>query len=344
MVTMSADEDGLVRALLADPWDELARNAYADWLEENGAQEQAKLMRGPQGVRLDRLEAQARQAFGAHHAGVSKCDGLLVGQMRFETFLTEDYRREGPAWMRRNHIAVLGLASGDWRRLAGASSLEHVRGLILGGGTLRNGAAEALAAGPLAGLYFLGLTNIDVSRDGLEALLRSPSLTGLVRLGLAQPEVGVGLLEALSGGPLAGRLEHLDLTEAQMGNRGVQALAGMSPLLGGLVALRVGGTALGDVAARALAESPYLGRLRGLELIGGMIGDVGKEALAGSPLLPRLHWLSLRGDIGGTHQGPRRLASAVAEVPGMRLEMDRTMAASLLSELREMLGPRLVEG
>jgi hypothetical protein len=129
-----------------------------------------------------------------------------------------------------------------------------------------------------------------------------------------------------------------------MGNRGVAALARMSPLLGGLVALRVGGTALGDVAARALAESPHLPRLRGLELVGGMIGDAGKEALAGSPVFSRLHWLSLRGDIGGTQQGLRRLARAVAGVPGMRLEVNRATDPLLVAELREMLGPRLVEG
>jgi uncharacterized protein (TIGR02996 family) len=31
-----ADEEGVVRALLAAPWDGLARSAYGDFLEERG--------------------------------------------------------------------------------------------------------------------------------------------------------------------------------------------------------------------------------------------------------------------------------------------------------------------
>jgi uncharacterized protein (TIGR02996 family) len=43
----ASDEDGLVRAILADPSDGLARDVYADWLEEHGAVQQAELLRLP---------------------------------------------------------------------------------------------------------------------------------------------------------------------------------------------------------------------------------------------------------------------------------------------------------
>src|SRR6185369_12536161 len=35
-VVGQGDEDALVRAILANPWDTLARSAYADWFEEQG--------------------------------------------------------------------------------------------------------------------------------------------------------------------------------------------------------------------------------------------------------------------------------------------------------------------
>ncbi len=343
---MSADEDGLVRAILADPWDELARAAYADWLEEQGAPEHAKLMRSPRGTTLDRLEALILQEFGGGRGGVSQVDGLVVGQMRFETFLSDAFQRDGPAWMRRHHIAVLRLAAHrDWRGLLTAPALNGIRGLGIGAGTLRHGVAEELAqAGSLAGLYFLELADLDCSMAGLKAIMQSPALTGLVRLGLGQPEVGVGLLEAMGDGPLAGRLEHLDLAGAQMGDRGVEALTRCGRLLGGLTTLRLGGV-LGDASARAIASSPYFGRLRSLELTGGMVGEAGVVALSESSLLPGLHWLSLRGNLDSVGApGYRRLARAAADVPGLRLEVNRSTHPSTLTEMREILGPRLIEG
>jgi len=42
---MSADEDALVRAILADPRDDLTRDVYADWLEEHGRPLHASLVR-----------------------------------------------------------------------------------------------------------------------------------------------------------------------------------------------------------------------------------------------------------------------------------------------------------
>jgi uncharacterized protein (TIGR02996 family) len=57
----TVDEDGLVRAIWADPFDEVPRLAYADWLDEQGKPLHAALLRAAPGEREEvagRLVAQ----------------------------------------------------------------------------------------------------------------------------------------------------------------------------------------------------------------------------------------------------------------------------------------------
>src|SRR5262245_55729356 len=67
---MSGDEDFLVCAILADPHDELARSAYADWFEERGKLLHAELYRGEGDVGREReLTGQLDKTILAAHPG-----------------------------------------------------------------------------------------------------------------------------------------------------------------------------------------------------------------------------------------------------------------------------------
>jgi uncharacterized protein (TIGR02996 family) len=335
---MSADEDGLVRAVIADPWDELSRSAYADWLEEQGEAEHAALMRG-QGVALRALEPRLVDGAPPGPPRVFSADGLLGVQIEPEAGAVN---APGVAeWARRCRVSVLGFydQADDWRTVAESAAMSAVRGVLLDGGI---DSVPWFSRSPaVTGLAWLGLRHVTSENGRLIELARSEALPGLVRLGLAQPEVGIRFLEALEAGPLAGRLEHLDLSGARMGDRGVEALARCGRLMGGLVALQVGGL-LGDRSAVALASSPHLGRLKSLRLDAAL--SRGVRALASSPLFRRLHWLSLPGELRGSADDTRALVRAAADVPGLRLHIGSRIGPTLREELREMMGQRLTVG
>jgi uncharacterized protein (TIGR02996 family) len=345
---MSSDEDGLVRALLADPWDELARSAYADWLDDHGEALHAEVLRArgtPRRVEAtNRIRERMRETFAQFSLDVIRPSGLLFVTMPTVTYLSPQFQGIGADWLRRNHVAVLSLGgrSGDWAGVVESPVTPRLKGLILSGDCQSAAAALERDGSPASGLCSLGLRNGQMTLAEFRSLLTSRTMPALVGLTVAQAELGLGLLQSLEDGPLAGQLEHLDLRDSHLGNVGVEQLAGSSRLMGGLTALRLGGAVLANRGVEALAASPFLGKLRCLDIGGGAISDGGLATLAASGLLARLRWLSLLENQSGTPVGYRTLARVVAGVPGLRLELGGHLDEALRDELREMLGPRLV--
>jgi uncharacterized protein (TIGR02996 family) len=296
-----ADEDGLVRAILADPWDELARNAYADRLEEQGKPRHAELMRLPPGNRRGKiLEDLAPSILGPVSAGDDKAtllhaDGLLVVRMPVKVFLSKRFERDGPDWMRQNHVNRIHLASAvqDWRRVGNAPVMRHLRGLDLTGVRLTNKGAEQLAgASGLENLASLGLRAAPLSLTGVQAIARSIHLARLCHLDLALIHPTREGVRELCEGPLAASLRHLSLLGSGIDDVSAAILA-QSPTLAGLVTLDLSGNSIRAPGVRALADSPHLSALRNLELRGNLIGEDGVRALASSPMAARLRRLSL---------------------------------------------------
>jgi uncharacterized protein (TIGR02996 family) len=343
----AADEDGLVRALLAAPWDDLARAAYADWLEEQGKPLHAALMRRAH----DSLEPVEWAVAGPIHNefpnGVMAVDlegGLLTVRLRMRMFLTKAFEAVGPSWLRQHHIARLALTgrASDWARVGGSPVLAHARAFSLVGCQVGNAGAEALARSPgLAGLAGLSLRNAEFGEPGVKAVARSKALAGVVALDLAQLLVSANGLRALADGPLAGGLRYLSLAWNHLWAAEVAVVA-QSPNLSGLVTLDLSVCRLDDTALLALANSPHLAQLRGLDLSGNRFTDAGADALAGSALLGRLRWLSLREGPGLSADARLRLVRAVAAVPGCRLVLSgQDLPDGVAEKMRGALGARL---
>jgi uncharacterized protein (TIGR02996 family) len=342
-----ADEDGLVRAVWADPNDNVARSVYADWLEEHGSPLQAELLRSPAGNRGEFVEALAASVVGTLHAGdkatLMQEDGLLGVSMSMRGFLSKRFEAEGPAWMRRHHIARIRLSgqTKDWRRVGDAPVTRHLRGLCLGATRITNEGVEQLAASEgLTGLASLGLRQSPLSLPGIRAIANSLHLARLCHLDLTLVFPTVEGMRALCEGPMASSLRCLMFTASHLDDVCAAVLA-QSPALAGLVTLGLAGNQFHAPGAQALAASPHLTGLRNLELAGTYIGDTGLDALAGSPLLARLRLLTLTA-LSLSDAALSRFARAVAATPHCRLRIVGPGRQDVFKAEADILGERLI--
>jgi uncharacterized protein (TIGR02996 family) len=146
-----AEEDGLVRAIWADPFDEVPRLVYADWLDEQGKPLQAAILRA---APAEREEPANRLAALMHEDAPCKLkvalteDGLVRGIISARALRSKPFERDGPAWLRRHHVAevILEGKTSDMGALFAADWLANTRGLSFGGREFN--AWEALAGSP----------------------------------------------------------------------------------------------------------------------------------------------------------------------------------------------------
>jgi uncharacterized protein (TIGR02996 family) len=325
--TGPTDEDGLVRALFAAPHDELARAAYADWLQENGSPLHARLLRLPprDPGREEILEAIGRPIVGAFrhfNMVVGEEDGLIHVCLPLRFFLVKAFQRDGPAWLPHNRISNLMLfgESKDWTRVGGTPLAGHLRGLWLRSQNLRDrGLAQLAAATGLANLGSLELDNARIGEAGVLALASSTNFPRLCHLDLGRAKLSAEGVRALAGGPLAASLRYLDLGMTRLHDAGVAVLA-QSPGLSGLVTLKVAGNSLSDEGVQSLAASPHLGQLRDLDLSNNYtITDAGVLTLARSALASRLRWLRMR-NVRASSEAWRALTEALP--PGGHLSLE----------------------
>jgi uncharacterized protein (TIGR02996 family) len=344
---MSADEAGLVRAILADPHDGLARAAYADWLEEQALPLHAELMRLPLPPR-GRLPVEAlRTGIIAALSGGSGVhpnrgdDGLLLVLVQMRVFRMKELQRLGPAALREQHVIRLLLdgQTKDWAAVADSPLIAAVPGLGLRGCDLRKGGAKSLSASPaLPSLWSLALGARASAKD-VETFCAAP-LDGLIHLDLSRSPVNAGAIRALSSGPAAGRLRHLELGICKLAGKAVAALAGSPALLSGLVTLDLAGNDLEDGSLDFLFDAT-LANLRSLDLGTNPLTDATLLSLAGSGLAGRLRWLNLSWALlGFSHAGLRRLAESLS--PECRVRFVDHPHNGPRGELAAIFGERLL--
>jgi uncharacterized protein (TIGR02996 family) len=352
-----ADENGLLRAIIDDPDDDVPRRIFADWLEENGEPQRGELIRlqcDPSSWQQTHGRRQAlTRAIFARFPGVmqeqvqvGRCwfdRGLLTVVTNMRTFQSRVFQEQAPTWARQQRVHGLMLlgTTKHWKKVADAAVLEAFHELDLRSNDLQDAGLGALLGSPhLAGLHTLRLFNNRV-RHGLVTLARSTTLPRLRRLELPNNHVSLESLHALAGWPAAQRLTTLDLQCNHLNAAEVSVLCN-SPHLTGLVRLNLQYCGIGDNGARVLAGSPHLDGLRHLELTHTGIGDSGARLLAESPYLRRLQTLNLGNNLI-TDEGAEVLASSP-----MMSEMQRLVLASskvsegALARLRQRLGERLV--
>jgi uncharacterized protein (TIGR02996 family) len=331
-----ADEDGLIRAIWADPWDDLARAAHADWLEEQGNPLHAAILRAPSDKRDDLTEQLAtlmrKDAPGKFELRL-EVEGLIRIKVPVRTLRLKKFEQNSAAWLRKHHVAEV-IPDGRMRDFS-AEWLEHLRGLSFGGRPFDDWEALADSTG-LAALCSLDLRGSYMQTSSkLFGGSGLNGLRGLCRLLLGQylhPEE----LRALCEAPFAPHLRYLHFAGLYDSLKGMSVLVS-APALTNLVTL--GLEHASDTCIKTLADATVFTSLRNLDLAGSYFTDLGLDALAGSSLLPRLRCLRI----------PTQYVSAAvlqllagALPPGCRLLLAGEIGVPQHDALAAILGDRLI--
>jgi uncharacterized protein (TIGR02996 family) len=336
-MTADADEDALVREILADPWDELARNVYADWLEDHGRPHHAELARGPAKRNDQRVDDEgywqaARAAAPRPGVRLIHRSGFVAAQVSGRDFVSKQFQADGPAWLRAHHITWLELEGAlDWVKASASPALAETCGLRL----------FCQPTGPLVLTMLAGLQAFWLPQEfgelrWLDITAKCEELAGLVWLTVPCGWMrDTAALRRLAEGPLATGLKHLCLLTQHLSDKEATALV-RPPLAGSLVTLRLAGCNLSPKAVRALAKE--LTGLKNLDLAENYLSNEALAALARSPLLARLKRLGLARSKHATLGGLRAVAEAVAAVPGLRLVLSKDQGTAH----NEVLGERLI--
>jgi uncharacterized protein (TIGR02996 family) len=239
-------ERALYAAVCAVPWDDLARLAYADWLEENGDADRALFIRSQ-----------------------IELFGLTSGHPR----VTELHARLGPL----HEKYALGW-QGRLPALPGVRWLDSaLRGFpfhatVLHPKAFREQADRLFAAAPVQSLAVHRLTPRTVREVAASAYLsRLSSLTLTGRLG----DEGV---TALLASPHLHRLENLTLRGNRTTDEGAAALAA-ADTIPNVTWLDLDDNDVGDAGALALAASPRLRKVKHLRWADNPIGPAAEQAL-----------------------------------------------------------------
>jgi uncharacterized protein (TIGR02996 family) len=293
----------LLQAAKEQPEDDTPRLVLADWLEENGDEEDA--------ARAELIRLQCRlDCLGAEDPERGAL-GRRVNDL--QRHLLTVLRQQIPASVCPNVSFRRGLLGLGWRnvegfvtraaKLAGTETWAWVESLQLGG--IRGHREQRRTHTPLEALRYLAgvellatLSELSLSgcllgNERVGALAASPYLIGLRALdltGCGLSGSGVAALDA----PTFSRLRQLHLAHNPVGLQGVRILAG-SVNLRQLAVLRLGGRgcAAGEEVARVLASSRCLTELTHLTLLGSSIRPAGAAALASSATLTNLTTLNL---------------------------------------------------
>jgi uncharacterized protein (TIGR02996 family) len=316
-------EQVLLKAIRANPDDDLAYRALADRLEEQGEVSRAEFMR-VQGELARLLKKSRRRKLEAREhelLRLERASWLAPFAGRF--------------WMlqcgfRRGLVETLSLGTlrsgeeadvlGELRVLLSRPIVGAVRSLVVSL-VVRAGwgapLGEVLAQSPsLGGLTVLQLDYPGMGDAGLANLAASEHLRRLRRLGICDgiehpARIGTAGLQALAASPGL-RLAELELTYERVDDDGGRVLAD-SPVFEELECLSLIGNHLGDAGAQALAGARHWRRLRELDLSCNRIGDAGLEALANWPVLAGVKKLDLGSHhlIGDNTFGDRGLLALV---------------------------------
>jgi uncharacterized protein (TIGR02996 family) len=260
----------LLREAKQLPHDDGPRLVLADWLQENGPDEDSR-------------------ALGE----------FLYLQCRLAATPEGDRPRRHAWWQREEELrnqhldAWLGPWS-DWfqRHEAERMARWFDRGLLW---LHLRGARwlDELGDDPVAWTWVEGLRLSALTPGELDSLLTFPCLEHLGVLDLGGNGLGDDGASALADSPHLAGLAVLHLRFNGIGVTGARSLA-ESRHLAGLTALHLGGNRIGNRGARSLANTPTLANLTRLELWSNSITADGAHALAGSPHLGRLTLLDLK--------------------------------------------------
>jgi uncharacterized protein (TIGR02996 family) len=355
-----------LRAICANPEDDTARLAYADWLDENGDADRAEFIRLQISLHADALPEGDR---GATEARVAELLGRNEAAWRAEL-----PGLPGVTWVTFPHPFVRGFAHAvgikhgkAWREHADVAFAAAPVSSLTCGGTFSARTSRPIHASPLLGRV-AEFQGAHFDTEGAEAFATNPHLVGRLRKlrissaqdadavaavlarasGIRNLEwlgfgaVGVAGVAALAASPQLTRLRDLLLHLSKAGDDGAEAIAA-SPYLAAVEQVLLNYAGVGDRGAVVLARSTRLRSLRQLYLGGcARISDAAAVGIAASTGLPALTDLHLWGS-GITDTGARALAG-FAERRGLQVLNLRScpLSGACAEEMSARLGRRFV--
>jgi uncharacterized protein (TIGR02996 family) len=298
---------GFLRAVAEEPLEDAHRLAFADWLDEHGHADRARLIRlqcrreqfPDHPLARRRFDQPITDLLKAHAAWTK---GMPGGQVGVEWGDPGDFRR---GLLEHAHVRCSQYATEAYGPLFEAADLRALRVPL----------SHYLLDWPWLGrLVSLDLTGY-CEAELLRGLFARPDLAGLAHLGMAGGSLGAAAFRALAESPRLPALASLDVGPCSLTDEGARALADALPPT--LRTLKVRGdpghsrtkSVLGLAGVRALASAPALSGLGHLDLTWNRSGYAGVESLAASPFLSNLTTLVLDGSTVGT-RGAKALAAS----------------------------------
>ena len=314
------NDAAFLRAIAETPDDDLTRLAYADWLEENGDDDQlarAELIRVQ--CELERLPEWDRRraplmkrarAILRGHGRAWLAPLMKRGMPKKWTFrrgFVEHVTMSASAFAMKNEKLVATApmlrsatfvdASNEIDGLLGTPLLARLTEIDLnrmcscGTCPIDEEQRELFASPLIAGLRVLNLEENRIDDETAQALAASPHVANLRRLSLAENRIGEAGMRAIATSPHLAGLTHLDLSGNALRTRGFRALCeGRWPAL---ETLRLDYCSISRDGVRLLAASPLLARVKMLGLGGNNLTDPSAMALAKSPHLDGVELLDL---------------------------------------------------
>lgn len=186
---------------------------------------------------------------------------------------------------------------------------------------------KLLGSADFGALVELDLRRSNVGAGGVE-FAASPKLAKLERLDLDASKLGAKLLPAFLAKLDLPRLRTLRLGNLKFKEAGAEAIAASDAFERcGIVELSIGGNAIGDDGAEALAGAEGLAKIRRLNLSHNGIRADGVEALADSPLLRGLEVLDIQSNKIQT-KGAIALAGSIVAKTLRAIDIDHNWIGS----------------
>ncbi len=319
---MTSEREAFLTAILASPDDDTPRLVFADWLDENGNEEDrahAALIRAqcqaetfPKGSRERRKREREANAILERYGDLwakPLRDLNLVNEWTFRRGFLDGVQMSATSFA--NHAkkvfdvaptirtAHFPDASNEVRRLANCAFLARLAVVDLsrmcscGRCPIHNDLRALFSSKHTAALSSLNVAGDRMDVVGAKRLARSSALARLTRLDLSTNPLGELGIAELGRSKKLQRLQSLRLSKTFHGNAGLVALAEWK----NVPALRHLDLSINFIDSQKLTvflAAPLFAQLTSLNLSQNKLGDPGAELLAALPKHAKLEYLDVR--------------------------------------------------
>lgn len=319
---MTGEREAFLSAIVANPEDDTPRLVFADWLDEQGGEEDkahAALIRAqcraellpPNSTARRTLEREAkailkqygdRWAKPLKDAGVVKgwtfrrgfLDGVTMSATAFAMNAKKVF--DAAPTVRTAHFAD---ASNEVGRLARCEYLSRLAAVDLsymcacGYCPIQNDLRALFGSKHVRNLTRLCVAGDRMDAEGMKRLVKSAALARLTSLDASQNPLGIGGISELDRSKNLKQLQSLNLSNTELGDAGLKRLAELTNLPA-LRHLDLSHNDIGPEGLKSFLTSPLFAQLTSLGLAGNVFMDAGAKLLAAVPEGANLRRLDVR--------------------------------------------------